>query len=213
MDSLKFRDCSAQVRPRVLVSRCLLHQDCRYDGGDNRCPALMNLCTRGFFEVVSVCPEVELGMPTPRMPIDLVVTSAGTRLYSRNRREDWTDRMRTLCSRRVRDLGAIDAAILKAKSPSCGNGTTKRYAMDGLRLDQSGDGFLVDCLKRHGDVILWDEFTLQSADLDFEAISIACEKRTQQSCSEWRRQIEAAWKSMTLLLLFAFLLFIDGGWL
>ena len=58
-------------RPRVGISRCLLGDEVRYDGGHKRDTIL--IATLGsLVEWVPVCPEVEAGMGTPREPIHLV---------------------------------------------------------------------------------------------------------------------------------------------
>ncbi len=213
MDSLTFSECSSVVRPRVLVSRCLLQNNCRYDGGDNRCPALMNLCTRGFFDVVTICPEMELGMPSPRPPIELVVIGGQVRLFSRSRSKDFTDAMSELVAARISEIGPIDLAIMKSKSPSCGNATTKRFTMAGELLDREGDGFAVARLKRCSQTLLMDERDFANPNLDFSEVASCCEKRLQKSCSDWLAQISNAWKSILPLLGALFLIVSDWGML
>jgi hypothetical protein len=48
-------------RPRVGISRCLLGDDVRYDGGHKR-DALLLTTIGALVEWVSICPEVEVGM-------------------------------------------------------------------------------------------------------------------------------------------------------
>ena len=54
------------MRPRVLVSACLLGVHCRYDGGGAAIPELTELMER--CELIPVCPEQLGGLPTPRTP-------------------------------------------------------------------------------------------------------------------------------------------------
>ena len=58
---------------RIGVSACLLGERVRYDGGHKRDRFLTDTLGR-FFQWVPVCPEVEVGMGTPREPIHLVIT-------------------------------------------------------------------------------------------------------------------------------------------
>lgn len=66
---------------KLLVSACLLGVACKYSGGHNACPALLDALRRGGHTIVPVCPEVYGGLPTPRPPAertgDRVMTQAG----------------------------------------------------------------------------------------------------------------------------------------
>ena len=84
-------------RPRVGISRCLLGDEVRYDGGHKR-DALLLSTLGALVEWVSVCPEVEAGMGTPREAIDLVESDDGVaagqarvRLLGVRSRADWTE--------------------------------------------------------------------------------------------------------------------------
>lgn len=60
---------TAATRPAIVVSRCLLGERVRYDGGDKAEPeTIAALASR--FALIPVCPEVEAGMPVPREPMD-----------------------------------------------------------------------------------------------------------------------------------------------
>ena len=115
-------------RPRVGISRCLLGDDVRYDGTHKRDDALMGAFGR-HVEWVSVCPEVEVGMGTPREPIQLVARPDGVPsarelvwLIGVSSGRDWTGRMHAWARERVQALIPLNLAgyIFKARSPSCG---------------------------------------------------------------------------------------------
>jgi uncharacterized protein YbbK (DUF523 family) len=57
---------------RVLVSACLLGSPVRPDGGDKKLdhPVIRRWLEEG--RIVSVCPEVLGGLPTPRPPAEIV---------------------------------------------------------------------------------------------------------------------------------------------
>ena len=58
---------------KVVVSACLLGENCKYSGGNNRCDRLIErLSERPDIEVIPVCPEVAGGLPTPRPPAEIV---------------------------------------------------------------------------------------------------------------------------------------------
>ena len=115
-------------RPRIGISRCLLGDEVRYDGGHKRDAFLVSTIGR-FVEWVPVCPEVEAGMGTPREPIQLVASADGVtagahsvRLLGVKSGEDWTARMTTFAASRVRQLKSanLDGYVLKRDSPTCG---------------------------------------------------------------------------------------------
>ena len=71
---------------------------------------------------VPVCPEVELGLGTPREPIALVGSPEAPRLLGVQTGVDLTAPMAAWAARRARELAALDldGVVLKARSPSCG---------------------------------------------------------------------------------------------
>jgi uncharacterized protein YbbK (DUF523 family) len=116
------------VRPRVGISRCLLGDAVRYDGGHKLESMLIEVLGR-HVDWVPVCPEVEVGMGTPREPIELVAASGGVRssehrvrLVGTQSGRDWTDDMDRWRRERVAELGEarLSGFVLKSKSPSCG---------------------------------------------------------------------------------------------
>src|SRR4026209_2097414 len=107
--------------PRLGVSACLLGDEVRYDGGHKRNVTLIDVIGPQV-ELVPVCPEVEVGMGTPREPLELVRDERGLRMITVTTRVDYTDRMNDWAERRVRELerSGIDGYVLKSGSPSCG---------------------------------------------------------------------------------------------
>lgn len=112
---------SEPPKPRIGISACLLGQEVRYDGGHKRNAFLVETLGR-YVEWVPVCPEVELGMSTPRPPIRLERRGVEVRLVMPSTGDDYTDAMRGYAERRVEALAAmdLDGYILKQDSPSCG---------------------------------------------------------------------------------------------
>lgn len=115
-------------RPRIGISRCLLGDEVRYDGGHKRDALLADLVGPQV-EWVPVCPEVEIGMGTPREPIHLVAASSSmrpgkhrVRLVGVTSGHDWTRAMHEWSLSRLRALAAANLSgyILKEDSPSCG---------------------------------------------------------------------------------------------
>ncbi|MFP6672374.1 MAG: DUF523 domain-containing protein, partial [Pirellulaceae bacterium] len=108
-------------KPRIAVSACLAGEAVRYDGDHKRHPQVVGLLA-SLFELIPVCPEVEIGLGIPREPIQLEQTTAGTRLVSVQSRQDYTLRMQQFARRTAVQIESWQACgyLLKSRSPSCG---------------------------------------------------------------------------------------------
>jgi len=106
---------------RVGISQCLLGDNVRYDGGHKLDSVLIETLGR-YVEWVPVCPEVEVGLGTPREPMHLLGDLNAPRLITINTRVDHTEAMHRFAQRRVRELEALNLSgfVFKNASPSCG---------------------------------------------------------------------------------------------
>ena len=131
---------------RIGISSCLLGQNVRFDGGHKRDPFLVE--TFGpFVEWVEVCPEVEVGLGTPREAIRLVRDGDDVRLVGVKSATDHTDRMRRWAATRVEALAreVLDGYILKKDSPTCGMERVKVYTAGGVP-SRDGRGLFAEAL-------------------------------------------------------------------
>ena len=126
---------------RLGISACLLGQEVRWDGGHKRDAFLIGTVGR-FVEWVPVCPEVEVGMGTPRETLRLVADADdAVRMVTSRSGVDHTASMNRWATRRVRELAAedLDGYVLKRDSPSCGMERVKVYdGKGGVRRRASG---------------------------------------------------------------------------
>ena len=109
-------------RPRVGVSSCLLGAAVRFNGGHKRFRFLTDELDP-YVDWVPYCPEIEIGLGTPREPIRL---SAQGRLVNRDGTLDHTSLMEALPV-----PAGLDGYVFKAKSPSCGVRAIPRYRSSG----------------------------------------------------------------------------------
>lgn len=104
---------------KIAVSACMLGRPCRYDGRAKPCAQVIALADR--HELVAVCPEAAGGLAIPHPPSEIVAGAEGLRVVDAQGADNTAafvrGAKRTLA--RVLDAGC-DAAVLKAKSPSCG---------------------------------------------------------------------------------------------
>lgn len=117
---------------RIGISSCLLGQKVRYDGGHKRDRFLTDTLGE-YVQWVPVCPEVELGLGTPRETIHLVQLNGEVRLRSTKSQVDLTESMRRFAEQRVESLADEDLCgyVLKNDSPSCGMQRVKVHQAKG----------------------------------------------------------------------------------
>lgn len=112
---------------QVGISGCLLGEKVRFDGGHKRDKYICDILG-DVFEFVSVCPEVDIGMSTPRPPIRLVGDPESPRLVGvKDPSLDVTDDMQRYAKNKVKEFDNLSGYILKRASPSCGMERVKVY--------------------------------------------------------------------------------------
>ena len=107
----------AFAKPVVVVSKCLEFEACRYNGERISSSFIERLGPHVHFR--PVCPEVEIGLGTPRDPIRIYHQSGRKALYQPNTQTHLTRKMNAFSRRYLANLEEVDGFILKAKSPSC----------------------------------------------------------------------------------------------
>jgi uncharacterized protein YbgA (DUF1722 family)/uncharacterized protein YbbK (DUF523 family) len=138
------------TRPlRIGISSCLLGQTVRFDGGHKRDAFLVDTIGR-YVEWVPVCPEVEVGMGTPREAVRLEKGHEGIRpvlMIAPKSGTDWTARMADYARRRTDELAALDLSgyVLKSNSPSCGLERVRIYG-EGAMPSRTGRGLFTSAL-------------------------------------------------------------------
>jgi uncharacterized protein YbgA (DUF1722 family)/uncharacterized protein YbbK (DUF523 family) len=137
---LKNTSLSSFDRVRVGISSCLLGQRVRFDGGHKRDSFLADVFAR-YVEWVPVCPEVELGLGTPRETLRLVNNDGVVRLIASSTGADHTEAMREWAEHRIDQLAKLGLCgyVFKRGSPTCGVERVKVYRRTGL-LHRNGAG-------------------------------------------------------------------------
>lgn len=131
------------------VSRCLLGDKVRYDGGHKHDRFITNTLGQ-YVTFVPVCPEVECGMSIPRESLRLVGSPENPRLITRKSGIDYTDQMVEWARKRIRRLEKEDLCgfIFKSGSPSSGMERVKVYNEKGMPL-KKGVGIFAAQFKAH----------------------------------------------------------------
>ena len=127
----------------ILVSACLLGENCKYNGGNNRSERVLRYIAG--HEVIAVCPEMLGGLPCPRKPVEWV----GGRVLTRDG-DDCTEAFRLGVERALALIADkhVDLAILQSRSPTCGVKQIYDGTFSGVKID--GQGALARALAERG---------------------------------------------------------------
>jgi uncharacterized protein YbgA (DUF1722 family)/uncharacterized protein YbbK (DUF523 family) len=130
----------SEEKIRLGISSCLLGEKVRFDGGHKLDRFLTETLGR-YVEYVPVCPEVEIGLPTPRDTLRLTGTENEPHLIFSKSGEDITERMTDWARQKLKALEKEELCgfIFKAKSPSSGMERVKLYDHNGVP-NKSGVG-------------------------------------------------------------------------
>ena len=139
----------------ILVSACLLGENCKYNGGNNLAEGMREALTAKGIRIVAFCPECAGGLPTPRVPSERL----GERVVSKEG-EDVTFAFFNGAAGALGVAKTYDCryAVLKKNSPSCGCGTIYDGTFTGTLVE--GDGVTAELLKKEG-IAIYNEDSWQ----------------------------------------------------
>lgn len=132
---------------KILVSACLLGENCKYSGGNNKCDEIIKLGKR--HKLIPVCPECFGGLPIPRVPSEI----KNGRVYAKTG-EDLTEAFEGGAEKAlyVAEESGCQLAILKERSPSCGFGEIYDGSFSGKTI--RGNGITAQLLYDHGITVI-----------------------------------------------------------
>lgn len=136
-------------RPAVGISACLLGQAVRYDGGHKRNALIVDRLSR-HFRLVAFCPEVAIGLGTPRPPIQLVESAHQHPRALGGADPGWevTEPLRNEARRVMAQRPELCGYIFKSRSPSCAVGSAPLHSVDGQVLGLV-DGIYAGEIRKH----------------------------------------------------------------
>lgn len=146
---------------KILVSACLLGQNCKYNGKNNRNEEVIKL--KGKHTLVAVCPECFAGLPIPRTPAEI----KGSRVFNKLN-EDITDKFNDGAEKTlyIAQEEGCQVAVLKERSPSCGFGKIYDGTFTGTLTD--GNGITADLLYNNGIAIIGESNLLRLKNFEEE---------------------------------------------
>jgi uncharacterized protein YbgA (DUF1722 family)/uncharacterized protein YbbK (DUF523 family) len=131
------------------ISSCLLGEKVRYDGG-HKLDHYLKETLGQFVEWVSLCPEVECGLPIPREAMRIVKLGNELRLMTVRSKIDHTQKMKNWIEKKLKVIKEekISGFVFKSKSPSSALFSAKIYSENGIVLGKSA-GFFAKAFTEH----------------------------------------------------------------
>ncbi len=183
-------------KPRIVVSKCLGFCNCRFDGAILHSSTIEKL--RDYAEIVTYCPETEIGLPTPREALRMIRPKGAEELslvtsYSG---DDYTDKMRDYAEKIVTGLSEIDGFVLKNRSPSCGIKDVKVYPSSGkvmIKEEKAVGFFALEAQKQFANSIFEDDGRLTNFNIRehfLTAIFTKAHWRDVVKSGEYKRVVE-----------------------
>jgi len=138
---------------KIGISSCLLGEKVRYDGG-HKLDLYIKETLGQYFEWVSVCPEVEYGLPVPRKAMHLIGDPDSPRLVTIHTGVDHTEGMLKWAREKLKKLEKVDICgfIFKSRSPSSGIGGVKVHTPSGMP-SRTGAGIFGRAFMRYFPII------------------------------------------------------------
>ena len=131
------------MESKILVSACLLGENCKYNGGNNYSAAVAAYVEGR--EVLAICPEMLAGMGCPRTPIEIV---DGVLMDRNGNNVDGPMRAAVAAALDRLRGEEIDCAVLQSRSPTCGVNQIYDGTFSGTRI--TGSGIFAQALKDAG---------------------------------------------------------------
>lgn len=159
-----------QKKIKIAVSSCLLGEAVRYDGTDKHIAFITQQLIREY-TLISVCPEIEVGMGVPRSPIHLVDNGCQIQaLYVHNPAKNMTQPLADFGQSFIKMHPDICGYVFKKHSPSCGVKNVKVMNTDGF-YERRGQGVYAAAIMKQRPllpVIDEDDCLNESAIKDFK---------------------------------------------
>ena len=142
---------------KIAISRCLLGDNVRYDGTSKKCNEISQYINT-IYEVIPYCPEVAIGLETPRLPMRLDFIDGDIRARQiRDPSEEYTELLKEYAFKFKHQHPDLRAVITKKGSPSCGHLSSKLFLKDDVINTEASGIFIAQLAKLMPDLMIIDE--------------------------------------------------------
>jgi len=134
---------------KIAVSSCLLGEAVRYDGTDKHIHYITEHLAKEY-NLISICPEIAIGMGVPRPPIHLIdngksINAVGVENPETNVTDDLSGYGKTIQQLHPELCGYI----FKKNSPSCGPANVKVMNPESGEYELRGQGIYVSAIRKY----------------------------------------------------------------
>jgi len=154
------------VTPTVVLSKCIEIYPCRYNGLKIASDFVKQLIPH--VNLIPICPEVEIGLGTPREALRIVMKEDKMRLIQPKTGLDFTEKMEAFVNSFLESLPEVDGFILKGRSPKSALKDARRYSgpNPGDAIKGKGPGFFgMAILERFSHLAIEEEGRLRNPNI------------------------------------------------
>ncbi len=136
------------VKPRIYCSKCLGFCKCWWNGTVIYSDFIEKI--RPYVDFVTHCPEVEIGLGSPRKFVRIVLDNGTKTFVQPETDSDFTQEISEYIDKIVPTLVDLDGFILKDNSPSCSINRVRYYRgpEKGAKIGGEGPGLFGDAILR-----------------------------------------------------------------
>jgi uncharacterized protein YbgA (DUF1722 family)/uncharacterized protein YbbK (DUF523 family) len=135
-----------KMKIKVGISSCLMGNKVRFDGGHKHSRMCTDNLSR-YFDFVSECPEMGIGMGTPRKPIRLIGDVDAPEVVAvHDNSINYTEKMREFSNQKAQETSDLCGYIFMKNSPSCGLFRVKVYQENGYPAATPGRGVYANAI-------------------------------------------------------------------
>ncbi|SES63748.1 YbgA family protein [Thalassotalea agarivorans] len=124
---------------KIGISSCLLGNKVRFDGGHKRSQFCTDILSE-YADYHPVCPEMAIGLGSPRPTIRLVEKDDVILVTRPNEEDGYGQNMTSYANSLEEKVKSLTGFIFCAKSPSCGMERVKVYDENGVTIRHDGIG-------------------------------------------------------------------------
>jgi uncharacterized protein YbgA (DUF1722 family)/uncharacterized protein YbbK (DUF523 family) len=147
------------IKPVVVISKCIEHGHCRYDGSQIGSGFIKRI--KPYVDFIPICPEVAIGLTVPREAIRIIKEKDDHKLVYSLTGKEITESMVEFTEEYLKSLEdkTIHGFVLKNRSPSCGINDVKVYKSHGKSqsIGKTGGFFGGQVLDKFGNMAIEDE--------------------------------------------------------
>jgi uncharacterized protein YbgA (DUF1722 family)/uncharacterized protein YbbK (DUF523 family) len=141
---------------KIGISACLTGQEVRFDKSHKQSSFCMDQLAK-FVEYKPVCPEMAVGLPTPRQTVRQIKKGDVIHVSRPDGSGDITNELIEYGNKIAKQSDELAGFIFTAKSPSCGMERVRVYNEEGTGAEKVGIGLFAEQIMKHNPLLPCEE--------------------------------------------------------